>query len=157
VVQGHDQGADQCDGGLLSGVGPLNYPRHHLRTNVIISEEAKTLHFVSQMYKSDSFTKEQMTKYKMQSDTDKVWTTTLQFFTNLYAQRNAYGNNSAANSGFDSAALVHECPPQPKRSSHRCQHNQRHHNMGPLHRESQRVTGSGTRICRQGASPGHSH
>ncbi len=51
--------------------------------NVIIFEEAKTLHFVGQMYKSDYFTKEQMTKYKMQSDADKVRTTTLQFFTDL--------------------------------------------------------------------------
>ncbi len=33
--------------------------------NVIISEQAKTLHFVGQMYKSDYYTKEQMTKYKM--------------------------------------------------------------------------------------------
>ena len=47
-----------------------------------------------------------MTKYEMQRDTDKVWTTTLQFFTYLYAQRKAYGNNRAANSAFDSAALV---------------------------------------------------
>ena len=85
--------------------------------NVIISEEAKTLHFVGQMYKSDYFTKEQMTKYEIQRDKDKVWTTTLQFFTNLYAQRKAYGNNRAANSGFDSAALIHEYPPdQSKRT-----------------------------------------
>ena len=60
------------------------------------------------MYKSDYFTEEQMTKYEMQRDADKVWTTTLQFFTNLYAQRKAYGNNRVANSGFDSAALVHK-------------------------------------------------
>ena len=66
--------------------------------NVIISEEAKTLHFVGQMYKSDYFTEEQMTKYEMQRDADKVWTTTLQFFTNLYAQRKAYGDDRAANS-----------------------------------------------------------
>ncbi len=79
--------------------------------NVIISEEAKTLHFVGQMYKSDYFTEEQMTKYKMQSNADKVWMTMLQFFTNLYAQHKGYGNNRAANSGFDSAALVHEYPP----------------------------------------------
>ncbi len=40
--------------------------------NVIISHEAKTLHFVGQMYKSDYFTKEQMTKYKIFADLDKV-------------------------------------------------------------------------------------
>ena len=39
-----------------------------------------------------------MTKYEIQRDKDKVWTTTLQFFTNLYAQRKAYGNDRAANS-----------------------------------------------------------
>jgi hypothetical protein len=79
--------------------------------NVIISEEAKTLHFIGQMYKSNYFTKEQMTKYEMQSDADKVWTTTLQFFTDLYAQRKAYGDDCVANSGFDSASLVHKYPP----------------------------------------------
>ncbi len=40
--------------------------------NVIISDKAKMLHFVGQMYKSDYFTEERMTKYKMRSDTDKV-------------------------------------------------------------------------------------
>jgi hypothetical protein len=52
-----------------------------------------------------------MTKYKMQRNADKVWTTTLQFFTDLYVQRKAYGNNHAANSGFDSVALVHKYLP----------------------------------------------
>ena len=64
----------------------------------------------------------------MQRDMDKVWTTMLQFFTGLYAQRKAYGNNRAANSGFDSAALVQEY--------HHCQHNQQHHIVRPLHQES---------------------
>jgi hypothetical protein len=36
--------------------------------NIIISEEAKTLHFVGQMYKSNYYTEEQMTKYEMQAD-----------------------------------------------------------------------------------------
>ncbi len=40
--------------------------------NVIISNEAKTLHFIGQMYKSDYFTKEQMTKYEILVDLDKV-------------------------------------------------------------------------------------
>jgi hypothetical protein len=93
--------------------------------NVIISEEAKTLHFVGQIYKSNYFTEEQMTKYKMQSNANKVWSTMLQFVANLQAQHKAYGDNRAANSGFDSMALVHEYLPQPKRLHH-CQHNQRH-------------------------------
>jgi hypothetical protein len=33
--------------------------------NVIISDKAKALHFVGQMYKSDYFMKDQMTKYEM--------------------------------------------------------------------------------------------
>jgi hypothetical protein len=37
----------------------------------IISEEAKTLHFIGQMYKSNYYTKERMTKYKMQMDVNK--------------------------------------------------------------------------------------
>jgi hypothetical protein len=41
--------------------------------NVIILDEAKTLHFVGQMYKSNYFTEEQMTKYEILADLDKVW------------------------------------------------------------------------------------
>ena len=40
--------------------------------NVIISEKAKTLHFIGQMYKSNYYTEEQMTKYKMQADINKT-------------------------------------------------------------------------------------
>jgi hypothetical protein len=42
--------------------------------NVIISNIAKTLHFFGQMYKSNYFTEEQMTKYKILSDTNKSGT-----------------------------------------------------------------------------------
>jgi hypothetical protein len=49
--------------------------------SVIISDEAKTLHFVGQMYKSGYYIKEQMTKYKMQADINKTWLHTLQFST----------------------------------------------------------------------------
>jgi hypothetical protein len=52
-------------------------PKKCKTINVIISKEAKTLHFVGQMYKSNYFTEKQMTKYEMQSNADKVWTTTL--------------------------------------------------------------------------------
>jgi hypothetical protein len=57
--------------------------------NVIISDEAKTLHFVGKMYKSKYYTKEQMTKYEMQADINKTWLHTLQFLTELFAQRKA--------------------------------------------------------------------
>ncbi len=60
--------------------------------NVIISDEAKMLQFVGQMYKSDYFTKEQMTKYEILADSDKVWGKNLTHFTDLYALRKAYGN-----------------------------------------------------------------
>ncbi len=40
--------------------------------NVIIFDEAKTLHFVGQMYKSGYFTEEQMTKYEILTDAKKV-------------------------------------------------------------------------------------
>jgi hypothetical protein len=70
--------------------------------NVIISNKAKTLHSVGQMYKSDYFTKEQMTKYEVLADLDKVWEKNLTHFTDLYALRNAYGNDRAANSRFES-------------------------------------------------------
>ncbi len=74
--------------------------------NVIISDEAKTLHFVGQMYKSDYFTKEQMAKYEILADSDKVWEKNLTHFMDLYALRKAYGNNRAANSGFKCSAHV---------------------------------------------------
>jgi hypothetical protein len=78
--------------------------------NVIISKEAKTLHFVGQMYKSNYFTKEQMTKYEMLVDKDKTWALTLQHFTQLYAQQKAYGDDRAANSGFNSMANIYNVP-----------------------------------------------
>jgi hypothetical protein len=78
--------------------------------NVIISEEAKTLNFVGQMYKSDYFTEEQMTKYEMLVDKDKTWALTLQHFTQLYAQQKAYGDNHGANSRFDSMVNIYNIP-----------------------------------------------
>jgi hypothetical protein len=71
--------------------------------NVIISDKAKMLHFVGQMYKSNYFTKEQMTIYEILTDLDKVWEKILTHFMDLYALRKAYGNDRAANSGFKSA------------------------------------------------------
>jgi hypothetical protein len=76
--------------------------------NVIISDEAKTLHFVGQMYKSEYFTEEQMTKYKILLDTNKVWDKTLSHFTDMFSLRKAYGDNKAANSGFESTAHVRD-------------------------------------------------
>jgi hypothetical protein len=78
--------------------------------NVIISDEAKTLHFVGQMYRSNYFTEEQMTKYEMQSDPDKAWTPTLDHFSLLFVQWKAYGNDRAAYSGFRSAATMFVTP-----------------------------------------------
>jgi hypothetical protein len=77
--------------------------------NVIILDEAKTLHF-GQMYKSNYNTKDQMTKYEMQADINKTWLNTLQFFTKLFAQCKAYGDDRVANSGFDSAAHINNIP-----------------------------------------------
>jgi hypothetical protein len=76
----------------------------------IISDEAKTLHFVGQMYKSIYYTKEQMTKHEMQANINKTWLHTLQFFTNLFPQRKAYRDNRVANSGFDSVAHINDIP-----------------------------------------------
>jgi len=76
--------------------------------NLIISDEAKTLHFVGQMYKSEYCTKEQMTKYKTLSDANKVWDKTLAHFTDLFSLRKAYGDDKVANSGFESAAHVRD-------------------------------------------------
>jgi hypothetical protein len=78
--------------------------------NVIISNEAKTLHFIGQMYESNYFMEEQMTKYEMQSDADKAWDPTLDHFSKLFAQHKAYGNNRASNSRFKSAAAMCNVP-----------------------------------------------
>ncbi len=78
--------------------------------NSIISDKTIVLHFVGQMYKSDYFMEEQMTKYKMQSDTDKEWDPALDHFSKLFAQCKAYGNGRAANSGFESAATMFDIP-----------------------------------------------
>jgi hypothetical protein len=78
--------------------------------NVIILDETKTLHFVGQMYKSNYYTKEQMTKYKMKADINKTWLHTLKFFTKLFAQCKAYKDNRAANSSFNSAAHINDIP-----------------------------------------------
>jgi hypothetical protein len=78
--------------------------------NVIISDEAKTLHFVGQMFKSNYFTELQMTKYKMQLDTNKAWDPTLDHFSKLFAKCKAYSDNRTANSGFMSAATMYNVP-----------------------------------------------
>ncbi len=99
-------------------MGTQHDPHHHIwpathqatkkskAINVIISDKANTLHFVGQMYKSNYFTKEQMTKYEILSDTNKVWDKILAHFTDLFSPCKAYGNNKAANSGFESVAHV---------------------------------------------------
>jgi hypothetical protein len=60
------------------------------------------------MYKSDYFTEEQMTGYEILSDAKKVWDKTLAHFTELFSLRKAYGNDRAANSGFESPAHVRD-------------------------------------------------
>jgi len=75
----------------------LNKQQKKCKTiNAIISDKAKTLHFVGQMYKSDYFTKEQMTKYEILSDTNKVWDKTLAHFTELFSLRKACDDDRAA-------------------------------------------------------------
>ena len=49
-----------------------------------------------------------MTKYKILSDANKVWDKTLAHFTELFSLRKAYGNDRAANSGFESTAHVQD-------------------------------------------------
>jgi hypothetical protein len=101
-------------------MGTQHDPHHHIWSatqqatkeckmiNVIISDKAKTLHFVGQMYKSNYFTEEQMTKYELLSDANKFWEKSLAHFTDLFSLRKAYGNNKAANSGFESAAHIRD-------------------------------------------------
>jgi hypothetical protein len=46
----------------------------------------------------------------MLADKDKTWTLTLKHFMKLYTQQKAYGDNCAANSGFDSMANIYDVP-----------------------------------------------
>ena len=62
------------------------------------------------MYKSDYFTKEQMTTYEMRSDTDKAWTPTLDHFLLLFAQRKVYGDDRATHSSIESATTMYDIP-----------------------------------------------
>jgi hypothetical protein len=62
------------------------------------------------MYKSNYYTKDQMTKCEIKANINKTWLHTLQFFAKLFAQRKAYGDNHAANSSFDSVAHINNIP-----------------------------------------------
>ena len=73
---------------------------------VIISNEAKTLHFVGQMYKSNYFTKDQLAKFVVLMDLDKTWDKTLAHFMTLFSLCKAYRDDKVANSGFKSAAHI---------------------------------------------------
>jgi hypothetical protein len=46
----------------------------------------------------------------MQLDADKEWDPTLDHILKLFVQRKAYGNNRAANSGFESSATIFNVP-----------------------------------------------
>jgi hypothetical protein len=72
------------------------------------SSPTKPKHYTLLARCTKAITKEQMTKYEILADSDKVWEKTLTHFTDLYALRKAYGNNRAAISGFESAAHVRE-------------------------------------------------
>jgi hypothetical protein len=86
-------------------------PKKCKMINVIIFNEAKTLHFVGKMYTSGCFTEEQMTKYEILSDANKVWDKTLAHFTDLFSLCKAHGGNKAANSGFARHMSVTTHPP----------------------------------------------
>ncbi len=51
-----------------------------------------------------------MTKYEMQSDADKEWDPTHDHISKQFAQRKAYCDDRAANSGFESAATMFDVP-----------------------------------------------
>jgi uncharacterized membrane protein YgcG len=61
------------------------------------------------MYKSDYYTGEQMTKYKIQTDVNKTWLHFLQYFTNLLPSARPT-ERIAANSSLDSEAHIKDNP-----------------------------------------------
>ena len=70
-----------------------------------ISETENILQLVFQIYVSDYFTEEKMTKYECQPNTKKEnWYETLKHFTDLYTLRKEYSEDRAGKSGSESAA-----------------------------------------------------
>ncbi len=53
----------------------------------------------------------------MLANKDKTWTLILQHFTQLYTQQKAYGDDRAANSGFDSMVNIYDVPPDQSMAS----------------------------------------
>jgi hypothetical protein len=75
---------------IITSGRQLNKQQKKCKTiNLIISNEAKTIHFTGQMYKSNYFTEEQMTKYEILSDSNKVWDKTRAHFAELFSLRKA--------------------------------------------------------------------
>jgi hypothetical protein len=96
---------------IITFVGQLNKQQKKCKNiNLIISDEAKTLYFVGQMYKSNYYSEEEMTKYEMHADVNKTWLHTLQFFAKLFSQCKAYKDNRAANSGFGGVVHINNIP-----------------------------------------------
>jgi hypothetical protein len=120
--------------------------------NVIISDKAKTLHFVRQMYKSDYFTKEQTTMYEILLDFNKVWDKTLAHFMELFSLHKAYGNDKAANSGFESAAHIRNHSSARSITTATTESN---FTCNPLHQELGGITCSSSGILRFGRN--HTH
>jgi len=85
----------------------LNKKQKKCKTiNVIISDKAEILHFVGHIYKSDYFTEEQMTKYEILSDANKVRNKTLAHFTYLFSLCKVDSDGEEANHRFKSAAHI---------------------------------------------------
>jgi hypothetical protein len=95
---------------IMFGRQPTKLQKKCCTINIIISDKAKALHFVVQMYKSDYFMGEQMANYKMRLDANKEWNPTLDHFSKPFAQCKAYGSNRAANNRFKSAAAMFDVP-----------------------------------------------
>ena len=65
------------------------------------------------MYKSNYFTEDQLTKFEILMDAEMTWDKTLSHFMALFFLCKAYGNNKAANSGFESAAHIRDLSSTP--------------------------------------------
>jgi hypothetical protein len=120
LMQSHDQGTHRCNRCLLSGMGPKHDPHHHLWTPTQQTAEKMQSNKCHHLQQSQNatlhwpdvqkrlFHQRADDKYEILTDSEKVWAETLTHFTDLYVLRKAYGNNRAANSGFESAAHIRE-------------------------------------------------
>ncbi len=122
LVQGHDKRAHQCYWGILSSIGPLNHPHHHLwpsawQTTKQVQDHQR--HHLGQSQNPPLHWANVQEWLLHQRPNDQVQNEGWHqqdlapyptFLHQFFAQRKTYGDNCAPNSGFVSAAHINDIP-----------------------------------------------